>query len=234
MKPIALLPFLIALGACARTDPAPGGNPAAPAAAATAAPSAIANEDAPVRKDVTADPQATDTPAPAVAPPGTRGIAVGEPHPSSAVRVDAGPPRYDGYGDLRFGMSVAEARKAWKGALDGDDVTSGCGYLHAAGSAAGPSLMFDGGRFVRYDMRGANAVAPGGGRVGLSADDIRRLYAGRVTESPHKYVEGGRYLRVSDPDSGNRALLFEVDAHGKVSAWRAGRAPQVDYVEGCS
>jgi hypothetical protein len=94
--------------------------------------------------------------------------------------------------------------------------------------------MFEQGRFVRYDIQGANTTAPGGGRVGLAADDIRRMYAGRLQESPHQYVEGGTYLRVADPASKVRALVFEVDEHGRVTAWRGGQTPQVGYVEGCS
>ncbi|HWI23748.1 MAG TPA: lectin, partial [Lysobacter sp.] len=33
---------------------------------------------------------------------------------------------------------------------------------------------------------------------------------------------------------GKGVLVFETDAAGKVTAWRAGVPPQVDYVEGCS
>ena len=29
-------------------------------------------------------------------------------------------------------------------------------------------------------------------------------------------------------------LVFEVDAAGKVTSWRVGLSPQVEYVEGCS
>ncbi|HEY4582282.1 MAG TPA: lectin, partial [Lysobacter sp.] len=158
--------------------------------------------------------------------------AAGEPVPS---RDDgAGPARADGYGGLRFGMSADEARKAWNGTLKGDDVKpDNCAYLSPAGAARGPYLMFEQGRFVRYDIHQADAIAPGGGRVGLTADDIRRLYAGRVEERPHEYVAGGKYLRVADAAS-RRATLFEIDERGRVTTWRVGQAPQVDYVEGCS
>jgi hypothetical protein len=59
------------------------------------------------------------------------------------------------------------------------------------------------------------------------------MYAGRIEEQPHKYVEGGKNLRIKS-DDGASALVFEVDANGKVTAWRAGVSPQIDYVEGCS
>lgn len=235
MKPVASLLFLAVLCACSHPSAGPADEAAAQASRpADAAPAAPAQGPA-MTSSNQADPLSGAAPATGDVPPDARGIAVGEPHPSSDARIDAGPARYDGYGALRFGMSAAEARKAWDGTLQGDEVkTDNCAYLHAAGTAAGPYLMFEQGRFVRYDVRGANTTAPGGGRVGLAGDDIRRLYAGRVEESPHEYVPGGKYLRVADPASKDRALLFEVDEHGRVTTWRAGRVPQVGYVEGCS
>lgn len=221
MKPIALLPVLIALGACARPD----------------APSPVesSTDNASSRPTTTAPDTVADAPRPPESPPARPGIAVGEPHPSGDAAIDPGPARLDGYGDLRFGMSDAEARKAWNGELQGDVVKpDNCAYLRPAGTAAGPFLMFEQGRLVRYDVHGANTTAPGGGRVGLSADDIRRLYVGRVEEQRHHYVQGGKYLRVVDPAAKGIVVLFEVDEHGRVTTWRVGRTPQVDYVEGCA
>lgn len=235
MKTLAPMLVLATLCACARPD---AGTPATttsadatPPAASTDAPSG-----APAPSADTSASSAPASPAPqASTPPDAPGIAVGEPHPSGNVPIDPGPARYDGYGDLRFGMTGAAARKAWKGALQGDEVKpDNCAYLRPAGTAAGPFLMFEGGTFVRYDVQTTNTTAPGGGRVGMAADDIRRLYAGRVEEQPHHYVPGGKYLRIADPASKDRALLFEVDEHGRVTTWRVGRAPQVDYVEGCA
>src|SRR3546814_6509933 len=58
------------------------------------------------------------------------------------------------------------------------------------------ALMIEHGKFVRYDVGNPDEMAPGGGKVGLDADEIRALYAGRVEARPHQYVEGGQYLRV--------------------------------------
>ena len=149
-----------------------------------------------------------------------------------------GPARFDGYGALRFGMTEADVRAAWDADLGGGDPAAtgdACHYLFPTASKP-PSnfaLMFEGSRFVRYDIGTAADIAPGGGKVGMDAAEIDALYPGRVAESPHKYVEGGRYLRIP-ATSGDGVLVFEVDADDRVSAWRAGVAPQVDYVEGCS
>lgn len=143
--------------------------------------------------------------------------------------------RFDGYGDMRFGMTEAEAQQAWGGDLNGE-AGDGCHYRNPVWAKA-PSyfaFMIDGGKFVRYDVGNDKEVAPGGGKRGMTADEIRALYPGRITESAHKYVEGGKYLKVAAGDGSKGKLVFETDAAGKVSEWHAGVEPQVDYIEGCS
>jgi hypothetical protein len=93
------------------------------------------------------------------------------------------------------------------------------------------AFMFDGGRFVRYDVGTAKEVAPGGGKVGMDEARIRALYA-HVDAQPHKYVSGASYLRIAAPH-GDGVLVFETDAQGRITRWRVGVPPQIDYVEGC-
>lgn len=183
-------------------------------------------------------------PAPAAATPAQPGDAAQPatpaPTPPPGATPEVPPPgsglaRYDGYGDMRFGMSEDEARKAWGGALNGEP-GAGCHYLNPAWEKA-PSyfaFMFDGGKFVRYDVGNDREIAPGGGRRGMTEAEIDAAYPGRVQKSAHKYVDGGKYLRIKADDGGDGVLVFETDATGKVSEWHAGVAPQVDYIEGCS
>ena len=131
-------------------------------------------------------------------------------------------------------MSAEQARQAWGGELEGEAAADGgCYYLRPqwAKNAAEFGLMFEDGKFVRVDVGNDKETAPGGGRRGMSAEQLRALYPGRIEEQPHKYVQGAKNLRVSE---GAGALVFETDAAGKVTAWRIGQPPQVDYVEGCS
>jgi hypothetical protein len=96
--------------------------------------------------------------------------------------------------------------------------------------------MIGDGKFVRFGTESDKFAAPGGGKVGMTRAEIGRLYAGRVEEQPHKYTDG-LYLRIEDPAGGKGVLIFETDAKGdaaKVTEWRVGVPPQVDYVEGCS
>lgn len=143
--------------------------------------------------------------------------------------------RYDGYGDMRFGMDETAFDQAWGGGLKGaSEPGANCFYKSPkwVKLSADFSFMFEGGRFVRYDVGTTKEAAPGGGKVGMSEAQIRQLYGDRVVEQPHKYVAGAKYLRIAAA-RGNGALLFETDEHGKVTRWRAGVPPQVDYVEGC-
>ena len=173
-----------------------------------------------------ADSAPTDNPAPVSA----------ESTPPAPPAVPVGLARFDGYGDLRFGIDADAARQAWDGDLNGAPaVGEGCYYLNPVSNPA-PShfaLMIEGGKFVRYDVGNDVEVAPGGGTRGMQVEEILRLYPGRVEEAPHKYVVGAKVLRIKD-GTGNGVLVFETDAAGKVSEWRVGVPPQVDYVEGCS
>lgn len=172
----------------------------------------------------------TDQPAESV-PPAT--APVSNP-PPAASDTQA---RFDGYGDMRFGMSAEQAKQAWGGELKGKPpADGGCYYLQPiwVTNPRDFAFMVEDGKFVRVDVGNDKETAPGGGKRGMSADEIGKLYAGRVEQQNHKYVQGGHYLRVSDSAGGAGTLVFETDATGKVTAWHIGVPPQVDYVEGCS
>ena len=193
-------------------------------AGCTDAPPGSAADDAPAAAPAAIEPPAMDQPAVDI-PPATAPVAA------------TGPARFDGYAAMRFGMTEDEARAAMAGGLAearGDVPGDACHYVDPVGEAAQPDLafMFEGGKFVRYDVGNETPAAPGGGRRGMSEDEIRALYPGRVQARPHKYTDG-KYLRV-DAEEGDGVLVFETDAGGTVTEWRAGVPPQVDYVEGCS
>ena len=94
--------------------------------------------------------------------------------------------------------------------------------------------MMEDGKFVRYDVGNVTEIAPGGGKVGMVIEQLKLLYGDALQSAPHKYVEGGKVFSVAAPDGAAAKLVFEADGVGKVTAWRVGLPPQVDYVEGCS
>jgi hypothetical protein len=178
--------------------------------------------------DDTRAPPVTAVPEPAGSEPAS---APAEATP--ALPVAAPLATFEGFDVTRFGMDEAAFRAAWKGEL-GVAGEGECFHLSPdwATVPADFAFMFEQGVFVRYSTEAPRELAPGGGRVGMLADEIRALYAGRIDETPHKYVPGALYLRVAD--AGGSGLVFEADPDGRISEWRVGRIPQVDYVEGCS
>ena len=216
---MALLAAITTLSGCGdRTAP-----PASPET--TTAPATAAVEEA----DATTSP--TDTPAP------TGG------NTSGSLRVDApaeGTITFQGFGPAKFGATQEEVRIAWGGDL-GDATPSepgGCYYLIPQPVGADgyrTAFMIEGDTFARIDVRRDDVTAPGGGKVGMTKAQVAALYTG-IEEQPHKYTDG-QYLRIKDPAGGSSVLLFETDGRGadaKVTGWRIGVPPQVDYVEGCS
>jgi hypothetical protein len=186
----------------------------------------------------TVDPTAdTATPDEADEPP-----AGGVPAGTSA----AGAITFEGFGSALFGAGPEQVRTAWDIAshlAQGRDLKAAppepaaCYYLMPQPPPPGGyriAFMIEGGRFARIDVRADDIVAPGGGRAGMNAEEIEALYPGRIEERPHKYVEGGKYLRIPDEMGGEGVLLFAADEQGRVTEWRVGVPPQVDYVEGCS
>lgn len=150
---------------------------------------------------------------------------------SGALRVTI-----SGIGPLRAGVSVTEASSLLGAALavqDDSDPTA-CGYLLWPGGPAGVSVMVDSQRIARVEVRSGTTATLEGARIGDSDQRIRRLYAGRVTASPHKYT-AGQYLTVAPASPADSAfrLIFETE-EGRVTRYRSGRLPQVEWVEGCS
>lgn len=211
MRPIrpALVPLalVITLAACSRDD---GGGSADGGVAADAA-------------------EAIEAVEPATEPAG-----------AALAIPPSGDSRMDGYGTLDFGMSAEEAHAGWNGnplepAGQVDDPMA-CHLLVPAGQPSPPELafMFEDDLFVRYSVASKEITAPGGGRVGMDEAALQGLYGRSLQVMPHKYVEGGKVL-LSREDAGGlpSQLAFELDADGRVTAWRVGMAPQVGYMEGC-
>lgn len=170
------------------------------------------------------------------ASPATTAASVASPAIKPVPAAPATQARYDGYGDMRFGMDEAAFKQAWGGELKGAQRADSSCFYKTPKWVKVPSdfaFMFENGHFVRYDVGSAKETAPGGGKVGMSEARIRELYGARVEAQPHKYVDGAKYLRIA-ATQGSGVLLFETDAQGKVTRWRVGVPPQVDYVEGCS
>ena len=179
-------------------------------------------------------PMAAADPAPAT-PPVTEPVVPAEP---AVVVAPASQASFTGYGDMKVGSTLEQAKTAWAGELQESKPAEGstCHYLMPkwVSKASEFGFMVEEGKFVRYDVGTDKEIAPGGGKVGMVVEQLMLLYGGSLQSAPDKYVEGGKVLTIAAPDGSPAKLVFQVDGVGSVTGWRVGLPPQVDYVEGCS
>ena len=139
-----------------------------------------------------------------------------------------------GFGPIEAGMTLAEANAAGGRSLatPGSESCDMVGFADDTGSAV--SFMVVEGRIARVDITGSPVETNHGARIGDAESRIQQLYPGRVTVRPHKYTDG-HYLIVapSTPADSGFELVFETDSQ-RVTRYRAGKLPAVEYVEGCS
>ena len=139
-----------------------------------------------------------------------------------------------GIGPLRAGMTLPEASAALGGALVGPSGadTAGCYFVQWRGGPPGVRVMVEGGRIARVDVDTAGIRTAAGAGIGDTEEQIQQLYPGRVAVTPRKYEEGHTLTIAPNATDSSHAIVFET-AGGKVTRYRAGRRPQVEYVEGC-
>lgn len=138
------------------------------------------------------------------------------------------------FGPVRFGMSVAEASAALPGGFTRPTASAGCNYAYPAGGPRGVSFMVENAVVVRMDVDSGVVRTAEGAGLGESQVRLRELYQDRITVQPHKYETGHFYFIVrpaASADSGFR-IVFETDG-SKVTRYRAGLRPPVEYVERC-
>jgi hypothetical protein len=133
-------------------------------------------------------------------------------------------------GAVRMGMTVVEAEAALGAPFEPSTDTGECLYRRFAGAPAGVLFMQAGGRIVRVDVVAAGVSTDAGIGVGAPVSQVREAYGTRVAASPHKYTSG-EYLTIA-PDADHR-LVFETDGE-RVTRYRIGRLPEVEWVEGCA
>lgn len=143
----------------------------------------------------------------------------------------------NGIGPVRVGMTVAEASKAAGVELLSEGnfgVGTSCSYLRPKGKN-NVAFMVTNRRIARIDVSGGSRIATlSGARIGDSEARIKSLYPGQIKVTPHKYTNG-RYLTFvpKDRQDRNYRVVFETDGK-QVTEFRAGKLPEVEFVEGCA
>ncbi len=143
----------------------------------------------------------------------------------------------NGIYSIRVGMTVTEASKAAGIKLVGK-VEPSCYYVQPQGAPKGLGFMVTGGRIARVDVYENKSITTlSGAKIGDTEARIKALYPGQIKVSTHKYTgdSGGNYLTFVPKDKSDRnyRVVFETDGK-RVTTFRAGKLPEVEYIEGCS
>lgn len=137
---------------------------------------------------------------------------------------------FKGFGPITVGMSVREAEKALNMSLTEDDASQSCHYARHDSNLPGVAFMVVDGKIARVDISSPEYRTSKGARVGMTEQEVRRLYPKAAIE-PHPYDDAGHYLVVTS-DDGRYGIIFETD--GKVvTDFRGGWRQPVGYIEGC-
>lgn len=133
----------------------------------------------------------------------------------------------DGLGEILIGMTVGEVQRATgRTLLEGEYGFPSCQPWTLAGAPGGFGITTAYGRVARIDIRGRRWQTTRGIQVGDKAWQVKRRYGVRARR--HEYTRG-QYLITR----GKHRIVFEVSSRGKVTRFRAGTSPEVEFVEGC-
>lgn len=140
-----------------------------------------------------------------------------------------------GLGAVRIGMTPQEANAAAGYDLAVNFFETNCYHLGAEPVLPGVSFMVSEGTIARVEVTAGPVTTRSGARIGMSESEIRNLFPGQIEEAPHEYVTGGKYLIFVPVDAAdqNFRVVWETNEDGIVTSYRAGRLPEVLYVEGC-
>jgi hypothetical protein len=160
--------------------------------------------------------------------------------PSQGARDDSVPPlTVEGYGDMRVGMTLAEAREASGLPLNNtplDEETPGACVENQYHTTDGDQLwlMFEGDKLVRISASSEAPHTRTDQNVGVGSTDaeVRTAYQNVIEQGAHYNPPPAHNLIVwTVPEQSG--LLFEVNEAGVVTAVHAG-GPQIQYMEGCA
>jgi hypothetical protein len=141
----------------------------------------------------------------------------------------------EGLGQLQIGMTLAEAVNMGL-VNERPDMKSACDFVFpavGAGIPFGVNVMVVKGKIARIDVDTGTVTTEDGVKIGDTEERVKSVYGDELQVQPHKYIEGGHYMTVKgDSASAGKAIVFETDGK-RVTMFRAGRIPEVQWVEGC-
>jgi len=140
--------------------------------------------------------------------------------------------RPTGAGSIRIGMSFSELAPYMSASVDTTSIGGDCGYVAITDAPDSMRFMVEARKLVRIEVTGGTATAEGA-RIGDTEQRILELYPA-ARRLPHKYTDGNYLIAIPGaPADTLHRYVFETDGN-RVTEYRAGAYPQVEYVEGCS
>ena len=116
------------------------------------------------------------------------------------------------------------------------DMKPSCDFVYPAVGTGIPidvGVMIVRGKVARIDIDTGSVTTEDGVKIGDTEDRVKSVYGDELHVQPHKYIEGGHYMIVKgDSASAGKEIVFETDGK-RVTMFRAGRLPEVEWVEGC-
>ena len=151
-------------------------------------------------------------------------------------------------GPVKIGMNLPEAALAANTKLYVSYAGSeSCYYVQGEGEIKGVSFMvtkdaaksrqkyITSDTIARIDINTPKITTISGAKIGDTEARIKSLYPGKIKVSRHPYDQNGRYLTFIPEDKAdqNYRIIFETDGQ-RVTRYRAGKLPEVRYIEGCA
>jgi pyruvate/2-oxoglutarate dehydrogenase complex dihydrolipoamide acyltransferase (E2) component len=201
---------------------------AAPQPATPSAPVAAAPFSQPQTPPVTAPSAPSATPAGSATPP---------PSPPAEQLTANSKVTIKGIGPVQIGMTVKQASQAAGVPLvtTGSTPSPECEY-YTPQANKNLGFMVTNGHISRIDVwRDSQITTASGLGIGSTEDQIKARFPGQVETSPHEYTDG-LYVAFVPKDASDRnyRIVFETDRAGRVTQFRAGKLPEVMWVEGCA
>ena len=133
----------------------------------------------------------------------------------------------NGYDSMIIGSDV----KGTSLSVEENDLSNtNCAYARIEDEQGLLLFMIVDDKIVRIDVHESKHRLPNGLGIGSSADDIKNFYGDKTSIFPNKYDPNVKDYEVSL--SKDRGLVFNV-RDDKVHAYRLGKVPEVNWVEGC-
>jgi len=142
-----------------------------------------------------------------------------------------------GLGPIQVGMTIEDVAEAGIDLVPleqpvGDGI---CQYYRVEDSSEPIGFMAVDGKLIRIDVWQGSLVATRSGiGIGSSEADIYAQYPGRIEATQNVETRGSTLVFTpEDPGEDVYRLVFETDAAGRVTEYRAGQFPAVTWANGC-